>query len=166
LLRVLIFGFTPNCARAILWARQVDPAPNTQVTRTQRTQIYGGIPVKYLAILWVLMLAATVGFATQEMPSADTNHKQPATTVAKQTRWKGRIVRLSEDQSILTIRGGPSSRDTVQREVLLNSATRWTKVGKPAEQSEFKEGSYVIVVGKPDKQGRLEAINIDLRPGR
>lgn len=117
--------------------------------------------MKYLAILWVLILAATVGFATQEMPSPDTNHKQPATTV----RWKGRIVRVSEDQSILTIRGGPSSRDTVQREVLLNSATRWTKVGKPAEQSEFKEGSYVIVVGKPNK-GRLEAINIDLRPGR
>ena len=120
--------------------------------------------MKYLAVLWVLMLAATMGIAAQEVPNTDTKQDKAA-TVAKQTRWKGRIVRLSEDQSILTIRGGPSSRDTVQREVLLNSATRWTKVGKPAEQSEFKEGSYVIVVGKPNK-GRLEAINIDLRPGR
>jgi len=121
--------------------------------------------MKYFAI-WVLILAATICSAAQEMSSTDTKQdKQPATTVSKEMRWKGRIVRVSEDQSILTIRGGPSSRDTVQREVLLNSATRWTKVGKPAEQSEFKEGSYVIVVGKPNK-GRLEAINIDLRPGK
>jgi hypothetical protein len=122
--------------------------------------------MKWLAILWVLMLMPTVSSAAQEMPTNDTQGKQPATSVAKQTHWKGRIVRMSEDQSILTIRGGPSSRDTVQREVLFNSGTRWTKTGKPAEQSEFKQGSYVIVVGKPDKQGRLEAINIDLRPGR
>jgi hypothetical protein len=123
--------------------------------------------MKCLVILWVLILAATVGSAAQEMPSTETKQdKQAATTVAKQTRWKGRIIRISEDQSSLTIRGGPSSRDTVQREISLNSATRWTKQGKPAEQSEFKEGSYVIVVGKPDKQGRLEAVDIDLRPGR
>ena len=121
--------------------------------------------MKYLAILWVVMLTATIGVMSQEMPNTDTKQDK-TTTVAKQTRWKGRIVRLSEDQAVLTIRGGPSSRDTVQREISLNSATRWTKQGKPAEQSEFKEGSYVIVVGKPDKQGRLEAVDIDLRPGR
>ena len=38
---------------------------------------------------------------------------------------------------------------TVQRQIY-GTSTQWTKQGKPAELSEFKEGSFVIVLGHAD----------------
>jgi len=43
------------------------------------------------------------------------------------------------------------------------SSTQWTKLGKPGEQDEIKEGSFVIVLGQVDDKGVLHATRIDLR---
>ena len=38
-----------------------------------------------------------------------------------------------------------------------------TKQGKPAQMEEFKDGSFVIVLGHADDKGVLHATRIDLR---
>jgi hypothetical protein len=63
----------------------------------------------------------------------------------------------------LDIRGGATADDTRMLKVAFDSATQWTKQGKPAEQSEFKESEFVIVLGKIDDKGVLHASRIDLR---
>src|SRR5438876_291015 len=47
--------------------------------------------------------------------------------------------------------------------IFYDSSTEWTKQGKPADQNEFKEGSFVIVLGHPDDKGVLHATRVDLR---
>ena len=53
--------------------------------------------------------------------------------------------------------------ESTERVILYDGSTQWTKQGKPAEQSEFKEGSFVIVLGHPDEKGVFHATRIDLR---
>jgi len=53
--------------------------------------------------------------------------------------------------------------ESTERTILYDGSTQWTKQGKPAEQSEFKEGSFVIVLGHPDEKGVFHATRIDLR---
>jgi hypothetical protein len=49
------------------------------------------------------------------------------------------------------------------RKIAYDSSTQWTKVGKPGQQDEVKEGSFVIVLGKLDDKGVLHATRVDLR---
>jgi len=81
----------------------------------------------------------------------------------KETRWQGTIVRIDKEKSTMSIRGGQSNMSGMERQVSYDSSTHWTKQGKPAEQSEFKEGSFVIVLGHADEKGNLHASRIDLR---
>jgi hypothetical protein len=63
----------------------------------------------------------------------------------------------------MSIRGGRSPKENFERTVMLSPDTQWTKGGKPADQAEFKEGSFVIVEGSLDQKGMLHADHIDLR---
>jgi hypothetical protein len=116
--------------------------------------------MKVSVILLSLVLAGAV-FAA--MPAGA---QQPAAEkkdgAAKETKWQGHVVRINKDESTMDVRGGSApSKDL--RKVAFDSSTEWTKLGKPAKQDEFKEASFVIVLGHVDDKGVLHASRIDLR---
>jgi hypothetical protein len=113
--------------------------------------------MKLSAILLVLIFA-TVAFAGQ---STMVDDKKAGDT--KPARWQGHIVRMNKDQSSLSIRGGQGNMESVERTVFFDGNTQWTKQGKPAQMEDFKDGSFVIVLGHPDDKGVLHATRIDLR---
>ena len=117
--------------------------------------------------LSVIVLAfVLVGLAlTSETTLASNNNQgEKATSAdAKEARWQGHIVRVNKDKSTLSIRGGQSNMESTERTIVYDDSTQWTKQGKPAEQSDFKQGSFVIVLGHPDEKGVFHATRIDLR---
>jgi hypothetical protein len=116
--------------------------------------------MKLSAILLVLIFAS-VAFAGQSAPVDDKKAGD-----AKEARWQGTIVRISKDQSSLSIRGGQGNMESIERTVFFDGTTRWTRQGKPAQMDEFKDGSFVIVLGHADDKGILHATRIDLRQPR
>jgi len=113
---------------------------------------------KVLAILVAVVFAA-VGLAAQEKGVGEKKEKKSA--AAKEARWRGYIVRQDKDKSILTVKEG-----NVERTVVYDSSTRWTKGKETADPSEFKDGVRVTCHGKYDDKGRLIATRIDLKPPR
>ena len=89
--------------------------------------------------------------------------KQAAPAAAKETKWQGTIIHMLKDESMIDLRGGTTSKDSAMHKIAYDSSTQWTKQGKSAEMSEFKEGEFVIVAGKLDDKGVLHASRIDLR---
>ena len=79
---------------------------------------------------------------------------------AAQLRWHGTIVRWSKDNSTLDVRKG-----NVVKTIHYDSSTQWTQAQgkKPAEMSQFTEGSDVICLGKAGEKGSFVATKIDLR---
>ena len=121
--------------------------------------------MKSAAILLTLLFAVgmVVGQAApSDQKEAGKSEKKAAST-SKETRWQGHIVRIDQDKSMLSIRGGRGGKQEFERQVSFDPSTKWTKLGKPAEMSDFKEGSFVIVVGKTDAKGMLHADRVDLR---
>jgi hypothetical protein len=100
-----------------------------------------------------------VAFAGQT-PASD---KKEAAADTKEVRWQGHIVRIDKDKSSLSVRGGQKNMESMERQIFYDSSTEWTNQGKPADQSEFKEGSFVIVLAHSDEKGVLHASRIDLR---
>jgi hypothetical protein len=80
----------------------------------------------------------------------------------KETKWQGTVVRIYKDLSEMDISGG-SAPSQDQRKIAYDTKTAWTKLGKPGEKDEVKEGSFVIVLGHVDDKGVLHATRIDLR---
>ena len=120
--------------------------------------------MKSAAILLTLLFAALM-VAGQTTPTDDkaAPKSEKKASTSKETRWQGHIVRIDKDKSILSIRGGRGGKQQFERQVSYDSSTKWTKLGKPADESDFKEGSFVIVVGKADDKGMLHADRVDLR---
>lgn len=118
--------------------------------------------MKGLLSLLSLVLAGAI-FAA--MPAganqAATETKAPA--AKKQTKWQGSVIRMYKDQSQMDIRGGGAGESSDLRKIAYDSSTEWTKLGKPGQQDEVKEGSFVIVLGQVDDKGTLHASRIDLR---
>jgi hypothetical protein len=104
---------------------------------------------KVLASLLVVLFVV-VGLAAQEKAAGEKK---------KEVRWHGTIIRSDKEGSTLTVRqrGG-----TIERVVHYTSATQWTKLNKPAEASEFKDGSRVICLGNYEGKNFV-ATRIDLR---
>ena len=80
----------------------------------------------------------------------------------KETKWQGHVIRIDKDHSMIDIRGG-SAPSHDPRKVAFDSSTEWTKLGKPSQQDEVKEGSFIIVLGHVEHNGVLHATRIDLR---
>ena len=119
--------------------------------------------MKLLVILLTFVFVGVL-FAGQATPARSSEQdKKEAPADAKEARWQGHIVRINKDQSSLSVRGGQSNMESTERVILYDGSTQWTKQGKPAEQAEFKEGSFVIVLGHPDEKGVFRATRIDLR---
>jgi len=113
-----------------------------------------------LSVVLLTFVFLGVAFAG---PVALAGDKKMAMADEKEGRWQGTIIRISKDQSTLSVRGGQSNMASTERTIAYDDSTKWTKQGKKAEMSDFKEGSFVIVVGKPDDKGVFHASQIDLR---
>lgn len=119
--------------------------------------------MKIVSKVLSLMLA---GAAFAAMPAVAgraraENKQEPA--AKKETKWQGNVVRIYKDLSLIDIRGGTSNNSSDLRKVAYDSSTLWTKGGKPGQQDDVKEGSFVIVLGQLDDKGVLRATRIDLR---
>jgi hypothetical protein len=109
----------------------------------------------------VLVGAVFVAMPASANPAAADN--KPAQTAKKETKWQGHVVRIYKDESQMDIRGGVTGQSEDLRKIAYDSSTAWTKLGKPGQQDEVKEGSFVIVLGHVDDKGTLHATRIDLR---
>jgi len=119
--------------------------------------------MRFVTILLALFMAGVLLEVQPVSAGPGKQEKAPAPAAAKQTKLQGTIIHVNKDQSMMDIRGGATASDSAMRKIAWDSSTQWTKQGKPADQSEFKEGQFVIVLGKIDDQGVLHATRIDLR---
>ncbi|HZQ24467.1 MAG TPA: hypothetical protein VFA89_16885 [Terriglobales bacterium] len=110
------------------------------------------------SMILITVLLLTVGILAQTDSMAGSK--------TKEERWQGHIVRINKDNSTLDVRGGRKNMDQTDRRIQYDSSTAWTKQGKPADQSEFKDGSFVIVLGQSDSKGVFHATRVDLRMPR
>ncbi len=113
-------------------------------------------------LLAVVFAVSTVGVMAANAQEAAKEKKKAA--AAKEQRVSGTILRSSKDQSSLTVR----TRQNVERIVVYDSSTKWTKGEKreAADMADFKDGSRVIALGKWDDKSRLAATEINLRAPR
>ncbi len=116
-----------------------------------------------MRLLTAMLVLCFAGMLLEVQPLSAGRGEQGAPAAAKESKWQGTIIHMLKDQSMMEIRGGATANDTHMLKVAFDGSTEWTKQSKPAEQSEFKEGSFVIVLGKIDEKGVLHASRIDLR---
>lgn len=114
-----------------------------------------------VALSTLILAGVVIGYPIST--HAGQEEKKAAKSEAKETKWQGHILRINKDESTIDIRGGVTTRDNDEKKIAYDSSTKWTKLGKPAEQSEFKDGLRVIAVGHVDDKGVLRATRIDLR---
>jgi hypothetical protein len=107
-----------------------------------------------------LVLAGAV-FAAMPASGRQAASETKAAPAAKEKKAQGNVVRIYKDESQMDIRG--TSPSGTVRKIAYDSSTQWTKGGKPGQQDEVKEGSFVIVLGKVDDKGVLHATRVDLR---
>jgi hypothetical protein len=108
-------------------------------------------------ILLCVAVAASM-FSTAVLGAQEATEKKPA----KEAKWQGHVVRIDKEHSMIDIRGGAAPSNDL-RKVAYDNSTEWTKLSKPSEMSEVKEGSFVIVLGQVDNKGILHATRVDLR---
>jgi hypothetical protein len=111
--------------------------------------------VAVVVLSFVMVLAASGKPQDQGTKTDEGKGKMAA---AKLARWHGLIVRSNKDDSTLTVR-----RQNVERKVHYDGSTKWTRMNKPAEMTDFKDGADVICLGTYDEKGELHATRIDLR---
>jgi hypothetical protein len=110
----------------------------------------------------LLSLALTAAICVAVMPPVAAQQKDAPAAASKETKWQGHVIRLDKEHSMIDIRGGVAPSND-QRKVAFDTTTEWTKLGKPAQQEEVKEGSFVILLGHLDDKGVLHATRVDLR---
>src|ERR1700675_5138003 len=113
------------------------------------------VPLTLLSLVLAgLVFAAMPAGATQEAAE-----KKDAPAAQKETQWQGNVIRFYKDKSMLEIHGGVAPSSDL-RKVAYDSSTQWTKGGKPGQQDEVKQGSFVIVLGQVDDKRVLQASRI------
>ena len=112
--------------------------------------------MKVFSTLLSLVLAGAV-FAA--MPAG----ANQAAGEKKATRWQGHVVRIYKDLSQIDLRSDKGAEADRLKKVAYDNATEWTNKGKPGQQDDVKEGSFVIILGQVDDKGVLHAKRIDLR---
>ena len=110
----------------------------------------------------LLLVFAGEVFLAMPARAFQASTEQKAAPAAKETKWQGYVVRVDKDNSMITIRGGPPG-STDNRQVIYDTSTVWTKVGKPLEDHDFKQDTFVIFLGSVDNKGILHATRIDER---
>ena len=116
--------------------------------------------MKHAFMLLALVFALVV--ADIDLTTARANQQEKKTDT-KETKWQGYVLQILKDQSIINIRAAGTPNDTSTLKIAYDNSTQWTKLNKPGQQSEVKEGSFIIAVGQLDDKGILHATRIDLR---
>jgi hypothetical protein len=116
------------------------------------------VPVSLLSLALAGAMFSAMPARAQKAAAGDKNSEASA----KETKWQGHVIRIDKEHSMIDIHGGPAPSNE-SRKVAYDSSTEWTKQGKPAQQDEFKQGSFVILMGNVDDKGVLHATRIDLR---
>ena len=87
--------------------------------------------MKRALVVLLAAVLATAGLAAQEKMAGEKKEKKQA--AAKQDRWSGTIIRTNKEASTLTVGKG-----NVEKTVVYNTNTKWTKGAGTADMSEFK----------------------------
>jgi hypothetical protein len=119
--------------------------------------------MKVCTTLLSLALAGAVFAAMPAGANQAAAETKKAPAAKKETKWQGHVVRIYKDFSQMDIRSAKTGESEHLRKVAFDSSTEWTKRGKPGQQDEVKEGSFVIVLGQVDDKGVLQAKRVDLR---
>jgi len=119
--------------------------------------------MKFPTTLLSLVLAGAVFVGLPAQAFQAPADQKPA--AAKQTKWQGHVTRIDTDHSLIDLHGG-AAPTVAAVTVAYTSSTEWTNKGKPAQQSDVKAGSFVIVMGTVDSKGVMHATRIDLRAAR
>ena len=151
------FVFTPLCGGSML--TPLGPGDRHYLPALGMISSWRGA----MRLVTIVLALCFAGMLLEVQPMSARPGKQATPAAAKETKWQGTIIHMLKDQSMMDIRGGATANDSHMLKVAFDSSTQWTKQSKPAEQSEFKEGSFVIVLGKIDDKGILHASHIDLR---
>jgi hypothetical protein len=91
-------------------------------------------------------------------------HQAPAQ--AKEARWEGRVIRISKENSSLTVR---KSGGSLEKTCVYDSSTKWVsqyhadKKVNDIDASQVKEEDYVICKGTEEKAGVIHATLISKR---
>lgn len=80
---------------------------------------------------------------------------------AKEDRVSGTIARTNPAKSTLTVK---EHKSNIERTVVYNASTKWTRGKTAVDMKEFKDGSRVICLGKLDEQKVLTATRCELEP--
>ena len=115
--------------------------------------------MKVRLALLSLALAGAIG-AT--MPARAQDAAKDTMAPKKEAKWQGHILRIDKDHSMIDLRGGQAPAND-QRKIAYDDKTEWTNQGKPATMDDFKEGSFVIVLGHIEGKGVMHATRVDLR---
>ena len=118
----------------------------------------------------ILLSSALAGAAICALPAAarlnwsgEPRAKQEAKSDTKETKMQGQVVRVYADLKTIDLHGGPTAKSNEMRKIAYDDSTLWTNMGKPGKMEDVKEGSFIIVVGRFQKNGTLLATRIDLR---
>lgn len=108
-------------------------------------------------LLWLsLGVLLAVFLVSQGLAQEKKKAAQP-----KEDRVSGTVQMINKDTSTITVRRG-----NLQRQVIYNADTKFTKVNKPGSLDEVKEGARVICLGKYNDKVQLVATRIDVRAPR
>ena len=113
----------------------------------------------------LLIILSTIILGTA-LAAQTTGEQKQSAAGSQEAKWQGHIVRINKGASSLSIRGGMKNMESTERQIFYDDSTEWTKQGKPADQGEFKDGSFVIAVGHVDDKGVFHATRVDLRAQR
>jgi hypothetical protein len=116
------------------------------------------VPVTLLSLALAGAVFSALPAGAQQAAPGEKNTQASA----KETKWQGHVIRIDKQHSMIDIHGGAAPSNDA-RKVAYDSSTEWTKLGKPAQPDEVKEGSFVILLGHLDDKGVLHATRIDLR---
>ena len=115
----------------------------------------------YKIMLLFVTMFVSLGLIAEPRQAGGTQEKTASSQkAAKEDRVSGTIIRSNKDKSTLTVREG---RSKIERTVLYTTSTKWTKDKQITDMKEFKDGAYVICLGKMDEKGELTATRIDLQ---
>jgi hypothetical protein len=117
-----------------------------------------------------LLSAALAGAAICALPAAARLNwsgepwgKQEAKPDTKETKMQGYVERVYDDLKKIDLHGGTTGQSDEMRKIAWDDSTLWTNMGKPGKKEDVKQGSFVIVLGRIQKDGTLLASRIDLR---
>jgi uncharacterized protein YoxC len=103
-----------------------------------------------------LVVGAALFFALAMVMGA----QDKKTKKTKEDRISGTIQMMNKDTKTITVRASGN----IQRQVVYNDDTKYTKVNKPGGTlDELKDGTRVICLGKFNDKTQLVATRIDIR---